>query len=289
MKLAACYNTWGDWELLYKSVENILPLVDQVFIVPQYQSNYGEIDAHIDLDEEMKKFTTYFKSTQGSPIDFLHGTWKRGDGSAMIAETAKRNLGLMYSRDVGFTHYISMDADEFYDPEEFLREKQRFIDNPNLQGLVCASRVYFGSPELTIGLDTTLVPFIHKITPTLKHEFNRNYPFAWEGKSIRIDPTRSFNINSGVEMSPIIMEHYSWVRKDMEAYKRKIRNSTARHHLERSNILQDLVNAKEGYFCEFYQKRLVRVPNRFNIPYGELSGKDLQSVAAADPSSQPDV
>lgn len=277
LKIAAVYNTWGDWALLNASIQNILPVVDMVIVVYSDKSNYGEMD----------EWRTDWVSHEDPHVTFHN--YEPILNHPMHAETAKRNYGLDLARQSGATHYLCMDSDEFYDQEEFKKARQVFRENDSLAGLVCKSRVYFSRPTLTIGMDTTLVPFIHKITPALKHEFNRNYPFAWEGKSIRIDPTRSFNINSGVEMSPIIMEHYSWVRKDMEAYKRKIRNSTARHHLERSNILQDLVNAKEGYFCEFYQKRLVRVPNRFNIPYGELSGKDLQSVAAADPPSQPDV
>lgn len=267
MKLAAVYNTWGDWELLNASIHNILPVVDVVIVIHSSKSNYGESDATFNPLNDAKVYYIWYDPIHSVP---------------MHSETAKRNYGLEIARELGATHYLSLDADEFYDPEEFQKARDAFRENDSLAGLVCKSRVYFSRPTLTIGMDTTLVPFIHKITPTLRHEFNRNYPFAWEGRNIRIDPTRSFNITSGVEMSPIILEHASWVRKDMEAYRRKIRNSTARANLERSNILQDLVNAKEGYFCDFYKKHLVRVPNRFNIPYGdELSNEDLQKPMAS--------
>jgi len=261
MKLAACYNTWGDWELLTASIKNILPVVDMVIVVHSSKSNYEEVDAgpYQWIDDPKVYYEQYEPP--------LH--------VAMHSETAKRNHGLDLARLAGATHYLCMDADEFYNSWEVEAEKARFYDNTDLLGLVCRSRVYFAHLDLSIGIDTTLVPFIHKITPTLKHEFNRKYPFAWEGLNIRIDPTRSFNINSGVEMSPIVMEHFSWVRKDEGAYKRKIRNSTAKAHLERSNILQDLANAKEGYFCEFYGKPLVRVPNRFNIPYNGVLDEDI--------------
>lgn len=264
MKLAAVYNTWNDWDLLNLSIKNILPVVDWVIVVSSFKSNYGEADIIPPILIENPKV---FYDTYEPPFHV-----------AMHSETAKRNYGLDLARKSGATHYISMDADEFYDQQEFKKSCQAFRENDSLAGFVCKSRVYFSRPDLTIGMDTTLVPFVHKITPALRHEFNKNYPFAWKGRQILIDPTRSFNIDSGVEMSPIIMEHMSWVRKDMEAYKRKIRNSTARANLERSNILQDLVNAKEGYFCHFYQKQLVRVPNRFNIPYGDLSNEDIQPV-----------
>ena len=275
MKLAACYNTWGDWDLLTASINNILPVVDMVIVVHSSKSNYGEVDAgpYQWVDDPKVYYEQYEPP--------LH--------VALHSETAKRNHSLELARLAGATHYISMDADEFYDQEQFKQERQKFEENDYLAGLVCKTRVYFSRPDLSIGIDTTLAPFIHKITPTLKHEFNRKYPFAWEGLNIRIDPTRSFNITSGVEMSPIVMEHFSWVRKDEEAYKGKIRNSTAKAHLERSNILQDLANAKEGYFCEFYGKPLVRVPNRFNIPFYGVLDENLQPLAPADPQNGADI
>ncbi len=155
-----------------------------------------------------------------------------------------------------------LDSDEVYDPKEFRLEKAR-IENGDFQGTVCRLKTYFKSPTLTIGYDTTLVPFIHKITPELKFEWNRAYPYAWEGNNIRIDPTRQLNITSGVEMSEIVMFHYSWIRSDI---KKKIRNSTARQNIERSTILEDYKNAEEGYFCKFYGKILIKEQNIFNIP-----------------------
>jgi len=264
MKLAAIFLCWGDWDWLEYSVKNIRPLVDGVILIGNLHSNYGE------------KFEIPEKWFSNKDID-IHLFSGISMNSPMHSETSNRNYGLITARDHGYTHFIMMDADELYNPEQFIEEKQRFIDNPDLAGLVCASRVYVKSPSLTIGLDTTLVPFIHKITPTLKHEFNRSYPFAWEGKSIRIDPTRSLNINSGVEWSHIVMDHYSWVRSDIH---RKIRNSTAKANIERTNIAKNFFHLKEGDVCELYPgKPLVRVPVKYGLPefYGS-STEDLQSI-----------
>lgn len=262
MKLAAIYNVWADWGMLDYSVGPITPLVDGIIIIASEKSNYGEF-CKIPLRWEPNVIVR-------EPVH-TH---------PMHSETDKRNFGLQMARKCGYTHFIMMDADEFYDPEQFLKEKQRFIDNPDLAGLVCASRVYVKSPSLTIGLDTTRVPFIHKITPTLKHEFNRSYPFAWEGKAIRIDPTRSLNINSGVEWSDIVMDHYSWVRSDIH---RKIRNSTAKANIERTNIAKNFFHLKEGDICELYPgKPLVRVAVKYGLPefYGS-STEDLQSLPSS--------
>lgn len=246
MKLVAIYNVWDDWDMLFWSIENIRPVVDGVIVIYSEKSNYGEVSVRSIEPIGVHLF-------QREP-QFNH---------PMNSETDKRNYGLQKARELGYTHFITMDADEFYRPHDIIVAKEMFAANPNLNGLVCYSKVYFGSPTLTIGLDTTFVPFIHKLTPDLKHEFNRSYPFAWEGKTIRIDPTRSLNINNGVELVDIIMHHMSWVRKDPE---KKIRNSTAKANIEKSTIREDLLLAKDGYYCKFYGKVLQRVQNQFNIP-----------------------
>lgn len=259
MKLCILFTVWGDSELfqhcLSHAVNNLMGgNGDNVMVIYSTTSNFGEYS---------------------EPPHYFHGAGSLNFEpdlklDARTNETAKRNFALKWAKENGFTHFLMADEDEFYEPEEFLREKKRF-ENPNLAGLVCRVKCYFGSPTLTIGYDTTLVPFIHKITPTISHEFNRNYPFAWtdkdgeaftQKKRIRIDPTRSLNINSGVEWSDITLHHYSWVRKDPQ---KKIRNSTARANIERSSVVQDFLNAKEGYFCQFYGKVLQRSPDIFGL------------------------
>lgn len=256
MKLCAIYNVWGDYDLLEHSVSNILPFVDCVVVIYSIKSNYGETfdtDAH---ESFCYKNYSLKRNVQSHPREpqFSH---------PMNSETDKRNYGLKIAREQGYTHFLMMDADEFWNPIDFQKAKDRFHVEPDLQGLVCQTQVFFKKPTLTIGLDTTLVPFIHKLTPTIKHEFNKRYPFAWQGHQIKIDPTRSLNIDSGVKMDEAVMFHMSWVRKD---YAKKIRNSTARANIEKSTIMQDLLLAKEGYFVKFYGKVLHAVPNYFNLP-----------------------
>jgi hypothetical protein len=263
MKLIAVYSVWDDYEMCLHSMKNIAPLVDGIIVIASEMSNYAE---------KSKIPMCWREDTESSTVHFKLFQFEPAPTDPRENETNKRNYGLSKAIEAGATHFICLDADEMYESEPFLKEKQRFIDNPNLQGLVCRSQVYFKSPTLTIGLDTTLVPFIHKITPGLQHEFNRKYPFAWtdqdgkpftDKKRIRIDPTRSLNINSGVEWSEIIMRHYSWVRRDIE---KKIRNSTARQNIENSTIRQDFLTAKEGQLCQFYNKQLARCPNLFGLP-----------------------
>jgi hypothetical protein len=246
MKLVGIWNVWHDWNLLKYSVEVLRPLLDGVIIIGSEHSNYGEYSA---IPHEWRNDELFVREPK------FH--------IPLHSETDKRNYGLEIAKRYGYTHFIMLDSDEFYKPDEFLKIKERILKE-NLNGIVCPVVVYFKYPYLTLGRDVTLVPHIHKLTPTIRHEFNRGYPHAWQGGQIRIDPSRSLNINSGVAFTEDIeMHHYSWIRKD---YNLKIRNSTARKNLERSTILNDLVDGKEGHYVEFYRKHLVRTSVSFGIP-----------------------
>lgn len=246
MKLCAIFHCWDDWYLLRYAVDNIRPLVEGIIIIGSTRSNYGEISP---IPHEWHNDELYVREPKHHIP--LH------------SETDKRNYGLEIAKAKGYTHFITMDADEFYKPDEFLKVKDRVLKE-NLNGIVCPVVVYFKSPTLCLGRDVTLVPHIHKLTKTIKHEFNHSYPHAWIKGQIRIDPSRSLNINNGVPYTEDIeLHHYSWVRQD---YALKIRNSTARKNLERSTILNDLVHADDGFFVQFYQRRLTRCQNLFGIP-----------------------
>lgn len=249
MKLVSIIIVWDDWELAYHQAKHIKEnsLSDDIFIVYSEFSNTGEFSKfrYENIDVEFLNF---------EPDLSLE---------ASVNERNKRNFALDKAREYGFTHFVMSDADEYYDPQQFLNEKEKF-SNPNLIGLVCGLKCYFKLPTLSVN-DSTLVPFIHKITPDLRFQFNPCYPYAFTGpkREIRIDPTRQMNINSGVEWSEITMHHYSWVRSDVQ---KKIRNSTARLNIEQSTIISDYRNAKPGYYCEFYRSTVEPCENLFNIP-----------------------
>lgn len=249
MKLAAIFHCWDDWYLLRHAVDNIRQLVEGVIIIGSTRSNHGEYSP---IPQEWHNDELFVREPK------FH--------IPLHSETDKRNYGLEIAKSQGYTHFITLDADEFYLPDEFLKIKH-LVESKGLLGVVCPVIGYFKSPTLSFGLDVTLVPHIHKLTPTLRHEFNRSYPYAWRSGQIRIDPSRSLNICSNVFYTEQIqMHHMTYIRKDIE---KKIRNSTARANLERSSIREDYANAKEGSFCKFYQRTLIKTPNFFNLP--ELS------------------
>lgn len=247
MKLCAIFNVWADCaDLLPYAVENIRPVVDGIIIVWSRKSNRGQV-----IDYELPKDCILVNH---EPINVTpHSN-----------ETRKRNAGLEAAKINGFTHMIMMDGDEFYIQSEFLKEKE-LIEAGNIAGTVCRVQTYFKSPTLTIGIDHTLVGFIHKITPKLSYKLNfANYPFAYKDGGARIDSTRRLNITSGVRMVEIIMHHFSYCRKDMSL---KLGNSSANFKGKRSEVIyNDLRNAKPGYFCQGYQRELKECLNIFNLP-----------------------
>lgn len=249
MRLCIIYIVWDDYFLLKYSIENIKSLVDGIIVVYSNTSNYGELSTIPDY-----ALPGYVNGYNWEPDLKL---------SPLVNETDKRNFGLNKAKQAGYTHFLVCDSDEFYKHDEFLKIKEKVTSN-NIDGIVCPSVVYFRSPKLSIGRDVTLVPHIHKLTPDIIHQFNRSYPYAWINRQIRIDPSRSLNITSGVEYTEEIeLHHFSWCRKD---YEKKIRNSTARDNITRSTIMNDLLQAKTGYFCEFYRKPLVASTVDFGIP-----------------------
>jgi len=221
--------------------------VDDIIVVYSWKSNRGN---YMQYDLPKDCILVHCEPVHGAP----HAN-----------ELAKRNAGLEKAKELGFTHFIMMDSDEFYDQWLFDKCKSLF-DNPSLVGLVCPVQTYFKSPTLTIGMDTTIVPFIHRLQHGMKYVQNfKAYPFAIDKSGqARIDGTRRLNINRGVQMAPIVMHHYSYVRKDMSL---KLKNSSANFKEHRANIVyEDLRNARPGYFCKGYQRELVSCENTFNLP-----------------------
>lgn len=250
MRIVAIFNIWADClDLLCYAIGNIRPVVDDIIVVYSWKSNRGNVVKY-DLPKDC--ILVQCEPTHSMP----HPN-----------ELMKRNAGLSKAQELGFTHFIMMDSDEFYLQSEFTEMKTR-IQKEGITGSVCQVKAYFKSPTLTVGMDTNIVPFIHKITPGLRYMLNdKNYPFAIENGQPRIDCTRRLNIKQGVKMLPITMHHYSYVRKDIDL---KLKNSSANFKDHRAGLVyEDLKNAKPGYKCYGTNRELIECENLFNLPIYE--------------------
>ena len=168
-------------------------------------------------------------------------------------ETNKRNKGLEIAKYHNCSHFLHIDCDEYY--ENFRGSKQKFL-NSGAKGSVCKILTYFKKPTLRLeNEDNYYVPFIHELkTGTIAG--NQDYPFY-------VDPTRKIN-ESNIFLLDVYMHHFSWIRKDIE---RKVRNSSAKANIERSNLLKDYYSndTKAGTFLVDYDQKLIDVENIFGI------------------------
>ncbi len=243
MKLAAIYNVWDGVELLKGSIETIRQHVDEVIVVYQDVSNYGEKFDPMPWIEQCQIDTLIKHNPSGRPVS---------------KEIAKRNKGIKHAIESKCTHFLTMDCDEYY--LDFGQAKQAYIDS-KMGGSVVSLHTYFKEPTLMLETDEDyFVPFIHRLHRNTVTG-GRIYPY-------RVDPTRRVN-ESGITKLPFFMHHYSWVREDIE---RKVSNSTAAKNLSTSKHIPEYrKDLKEGDFLECYNSRLIRVPNWFNIPnFGQL-------------------
>lgn len=245
--LVAIIVAW-DHELLRACADNFLKSVDKVIIVYSNFSNHGN-----KLRFPTEQFQDCILVSHEPDLGLIpHKN-----------EQNKRNTGLQKAKEIGAEYFIMADMDEFYQPED-VRFWYEYLRHCNVDGLVCRSHVYFGSPALTIGEDVTFVPFIHRVKPEIKYIFTQDYPYTrYEGK-LRIDPTRRLNLTANVRLIGCVCHHYSWVRTDFNV---KIDNSSAGSLKKiKQEILLDLQNAKQGYFVKsIYQKELKEAPNLFNL------------------------
>lgn len=196
------------------NVENIRPLVDHISVVWQSVSNFGNEISRASrkaLEElERKKLVdTFFRYNP----DLSKGGGKN--------EFRKRQIGVEMARQAGASHFIFLDADEFYKTDEFDAAKQ-FIEKNNISFSSVALESYYGRPTWQLEApERGFVSFICALNMSTRHEFGGNYP------DILVDPTRRAWIEGGqhkiFEPSEIVMHHMTGIRLDIEE---KLANSS---------------------------------------------------------------
>lgn len=241
MKLAAIYNVFDGLEWLGKSIFCIKNHVDLVIITYQDVSNYGEKYNNFEI-------ITRILEEQGLNNAILYKYSSQMDQSAMYNETLKRQIGIELALKNQCTHFLHIDCDELY--YDFERLKQEYIEC-GLDGSVCEMYTYFKTENFRLeDVDNYFVPFIHKLHTETSCGIRNNYPYY-------VDPTRRINCEDVTLLKSGKMHHYSWVRDDINL---KIRNSSAKLNIEKSQLLSDYLNleCKEGYFLKDFGQKLVK-------------------------------
>lgn len=204
MKLAAIYNAWDCEYMLPKSIECIYAHVDRIIIVWQAVSNFGQLNTLI--EPVVKQLALDPKVTL---IPYMPNLKSGGTGN----ETEKRTLGLTEAKK-DCSHFLFMDCDEFYVPNEFAQAKEQFIAK-GLDTSYCKLITYWQQPNYRLEpLENYVVPFI--CTTNVKGV--GNFPAY-------CDPTRGVKPAGNCKELDIKMHHMSYVRKDI---RQKLENSSAR-------------------------------------------------------------
>jgi hypothetical protein len=123
----------------------------------------------------------------------------------------KRQSVLEKARSLGATHYLSMDADEFYIKSQFDRAKQ-IIKDERLDA-TAVKYINYVTPTLHQGYSRFQVPFIYRLGPTSCH--NKNQMTFGD-----IDPTRglldeSYNRVKVFDKELITMHHMEMMRSNL--------------------------------------------------------------------------
>lgn len=250
MKLAAIYNCFDGEELLPGSIRQIQGEVDELIIVYQYESNSGE------WYHELATTLVALKAT------YPEATFREYHPDLTISpqhnELKKRTVGLEMARDMGCTHFLMMDNDEYYDTGDFAKARQQ-IAYEAYDTTACRLFTYYQQPTYRLEpMEGYYVPFICRLKPETRLGFE--FPVLAD-PTRRVQPAGKFY---AFEPTELVMHHYSYVRNDLG---RKLRNSSARRNLD--NLEEKLAEHKTWQPGEppvfFPNYTITTTNNLFNI------------------------
>jgi hypothetical protein len=251
MKLIAIYSVFDGEELLEYSIKSIRSSVDYVLVIYQKVSNFGVVNNDVENEvlqlkgEGLIDEIMYFKTIKQNPL---------------LNEITKRNIGVERAKELGFTHFLTVDCDEFYFQKDF-EEAKNFIIKENIDSSVCWVQNYHKIPEYKIiGLSEPFkVPFINKLYPHTQLILGGPY------FTDMVDPTRITSTKDKsyfFDKEVIMMHHYTTIRKDI---RKKYESWTCRLNYENDGVIDERANKVLNYNIETDEPKCELVENYFNI------------------------
>ncbi len=259
MKLGISYVVFEGEELLPFLLPIIRPDVDFISICYQELSYYGEPASPdlLPLLHELK--------AKGL-IDQLILFEQNLSYPRVVNEINCRNLGIIKSRQVGCTHHISADVDEFYDPTQ-LRYAKKVMEEEEYECSIASLINYYKDPTyMIVPSQGHMVSLIQSIDCV--------FDINTKSKVMHhIDPTRKPVPNEKCRvflLDEIVMHHMTFVRKNI---RKKVMNSSNFYRVDREQFLDTLSKYKLGERFtlppDFKNRRTIRVENKFGINLGE--------------------
>lgn len=255
MKVGASYNLFDGEELLEASIRSIRDSVDYISVVYQTVSNYGRA-ANKSLEpllERLMKEGLIDEIYRYNPDLEKGGRWN---------EKRKRNIGLELAKRKNCSHFLSIDADEFYVKSEFDNAKA-FISKNNIDTTACGVFGYVKSPcWRRISPSAVDAPFIFKIKRSSRLGTGKYFPQ-------NADPTRTvFPVGKFWRFSSdvLMMHHMNFVRNDLHLkYKNSSFNDEDATKYEKMINRIEAINNYKGAPEDFDGFPVRDVGNIFNI------------------------
>lgn len=252
MKLAACYNAFNGTELLEGSVQQIRDQVDELIIVMNVVSNYGEA---IKV-EDAERIHHVAEKHKGSLIMFS----PERDMPATHNSRVRVDKRIVEARRLKCDYFFLSAEDHYYDPEEFAKAKRYIEDHPDIDVSLTKMYTYYKKPQWQLDIiEDYFMPLFMKIGRYTKPSVSP-YPYRTD-PAVRIEPVERFHV---FDESEIMMHHFSMVRKDMES---KLRNAQAKGNWKHNHLEQFKrysIDSNEG-IKYFKGARVKEVENRFKI------------------------
>lgn len=251
MRLIAIYSIFDGEELLEFSIKSIKKSVDYVLVIYQTTSNFNVKNENLEKKIfELKKIGLIDEYLHFNPIP----------NNPLMSEITKRNIGLEFAKNNNFTHFITIDCDEFYFEDEFNCAKN-YIEENDIDSSVCWIQNYHKKPEYrVIGKSEPFkVPFINKIYIETKLILGGSY------FTNMVDPTRITNTYKKYilfDEDIIKMHHYTTIRKDI---RKKYESWTCRLNYGNLDVIDQKANKVLNYEIGDDDPKCEIVNNYFNI------------------------
>ena len=231
-KLALTINAFDASELLEDLISEIRDQVDHVAAIYQKKSYWNNPMAEEDMEEllRLQKLDLIDELIEFKPNFTKYSREQECD---------KRNMGIDLMKQNGSSHILNIDADEFYDADQF----EYAIDVIEKRGYTITYwsyvNYYRDFSHYLVYPFRPLVPGIHSTF------FNYTYQGPAPGPT---DPTRRINNphNLGTyvfEDNEIRMGHAAWIRRDI---RKKLVNWSAKNHFK-PELIDEAVNRWENW------------------------------------------
>lgn len=214
MRSGVSYNVFNGEEHLLHSLRIMRENVDYINLVVQFTSNAGhpasqqlsEVLNQVDSEQLIDAIQIYTPDLSIPPV---------------VNEHKKRTIGLQMAKASGVTHFMTMDCDEYYPNDEFVRAKE-FIEERGIDASAVSTYLHIKRPIWrSREPDVTCCAFLTRITDHSEIIFNSPYPVLVDGtRRLHGDAARFHFFH--VDM--ISMRHMNLVRKD--DLRSKLRNSS---------------------------------------------------------------